>query len=205
VDKLQFNLNAEVSKAVQRFWTTRRKQGTAQGTRTGIKDYGARSEATGGAQMDGFVELINNLLCSNGLSEPCVYSTRGQIEVPGWFRPEKQWDVVVVADGVLVAAIEFKSHVGPSFGNNFYNRTEEALGNSMDILAAYREGAFRPSEKPWLGYLMLLEDDTASTTPVSVREPHFKVFDEFRKPFFKGKRQLYGTSYEDRYTVSVQN
>lgn len=190
MDRLPFELTEEVSNAVKHFWSTRMKQGSTQGTRTGLKDYGARSEATGGAQMDGFIDLVHSLLCTTGLSEPCIFRTKGKVEVPGWFRPEKQWDVIVVVDGILVAAIEFKSHIGPSFGNNFNNRTEEAIGNSVDILAAYREGAFKPSVKPWLGYLMLLEDDAASTTPVKVKEPHFQVFDEFRD-----------TSYEDRYVI----
>jgi len=34
----------------------------------------------------------------------------------------------------LVAAIEAKSQVGPSFGNNFNNRTEEATVNRCQIL-----------------------------------------------------------------------
>ena len=37
---------------------------------------------------------------------------------------EKQWDLVLVIDGQLVGAVELKSHIGPSFGNNFNNRTE---------------------------------------------------------------------------------
>ena len=64
--------------------------------------------------------------------------------------------------GQLGAAIEFKSQVGPSFGNNFNNRSEEAIGSATDVWAAYREGAFRPSPRPFLGYLMLLEDCAAS-------------------------------------------
>lgn len=75
----------------------------------------------------------------------------------------------------LLAAIEFKSQVG-SFGNNYNNRTEEAIGSAADIWAAYREGAFRPSVRPWLGYLMLLEDAPQSVAPIKSREPHFQVF-----------------------------
>jgi hypothetical protein len=78
----------------------------------------------------------------------------------------------------LVAALEFKSQIG-SFGNNYNNRTEEAIGSATDIWAAYREGAFQPSIRPWLGYLMLLEDAPGSLRPVRAREPHFKVFPEF--------------------------
>lgn len=81
---------------------------------------------------------------------------------------------------MLLAAFEFKSQVGPSFGNNFNNRTEEALGSATDIWTAFREGAFQTSQRPWLGYLMLLEECPGSMSPVSVREPHFPVFPEFR-------------------------
>lgn len=80
--------------------------------------------------------------------------------------------------------------MGPSFGNNYNNRTEEALGNATDYWAAFREGAFRGSPKPWLGYLILLEDATGSTRPVSVAEPPFPVFDEFRD-----------ASYAKRYEI----
>jgi hypothetical protein len=80
--------------------------------------------------------------------------------------------------------------VGPSFGNNYNNRTEEALGSATDILAAYREGAFRLSAKPWLGYLMLLEDSPKSTRPIRSQEPHFEVFPEFKN-----------ASYSKRYEI----
>ena len=76
----------------------------------------------------------------NAASEPEATHTI----LPGWFCAEKDWDLVVVVNRLLVAGIEFKSHVG-SFGNNCNNRVEEALGNATDLLAAYREGAFQPS------------------------------------------------------------
>src|SRR5690606_25063939 len=101
------------------------------------------------------------------------------VELPGWFRAEKRWDLIVVHNQELLAAIEFKSQIGPSFGNNFNNRTEEALGSATDIGAAFREGAFKPSTRPFLGYLMLLEDCARSRASVSVVAPHFKVFPEF--------------------------
>ena len=91
----------------------------------------------------------------------------------------------MVVDGMLLATIELKVHVGPSFGNNFNNRVEEALGNSADLLTAYREGKFKPSQRPWLGWMMLLEDTPKSTTPVRVDEPHFEVFPEFQGGFLR--------------------
>ncbi len=141
--------------------------------------------------MDGFVELVYDLLVESGLSDASIFR-KSRLELPGYFRPTKEWDILVVIDGILLASLEFKSQVG-SFGNNYNNRTEEALGNATDLRAAYREGAFKPSPKPWLGYLMLLEEAAGSTTPVGVAEPHFKVFDEFR-----------GASYAKRYEVLCQ-
>lgn len=114
-----------------------------------------------------------------GVSDTDIHR-RTRVELPGYYRAEKKWDLVVAVDGRLFAAVEFKAQVGPSFGNNYNNRTEEALGNATDYWAAYCEGAFWGSPKPWLGYLMLLEDATGSTRPVSVAERRFPVLEEFR-------------------------
>ena len=133
---------------------------------------------TGGAQMNGFVTLVRDLLCESGLPQAHVFCEKG-VELPGWYRPEKKWDLPIVVDGRLIAGIEFKSQVG-SFGNNYNNRTEEAIGSATDLWAAYREGAFKPSARPWLGYLMLLEEAPGSMSLVANRELHFAVFPEFR-------------------------
>jgi len=182
-------LDERVKVAVRHFWHTRNCQSERQGKTRGVRDAGARAAVTGGAQMGGFVELVRGLLTEAGLTSSAIY-TRGEVELPGWFRAEKAWDLLIVVDHRLIASIEFKSQVGPSFGNNFNNRTEEALGSASDLWAAYREGAFAPSTRPWLGYLMLLEDAPGSRRTVAVAEPHFKVFDEFR-----------AASYAKRYEI----
>ncbi len=138
--------------------------------------------------MDGFVELVRDLLEESGVDKPVIYCER-RVELPGWFRPEKKWDLLVVVDGRLIAAIEFKPQVG-SFGNNYNNRTEEALGSAVDLWAAYREGAFKPSARPWLGYVMLLEEAPASTRPVKAQEPHFKVFKEFKDASYARRYEI---------------
>jgi hypothetical protein len=111
-------------------------------------------------------------------------------ELPGFFRPTKEWDIVVVSKGRLLAAVELKSQVGPSFGNNFNNRTEEAIGSAVDIWTAYRERAFKQSPQPWLGYLFLLEECSKSTTPVKISESHFLVFPEFKKASYARRYEL---------------
>jgi Restriction endonuclease XhoI len=180
-----------VKAAVAHYWTTLAKQSAKQQSKDA--DRGARAAVTGGKQMDGFCEVVNWLLIQNGMPGAHIY-VRSKLELPGYFRPTKMWDMLVVFEGHLVAALEFKSQRGPSFGNNFNNRTEEALGNATDLWTAYREGAFgvkRP--RPWLGWVMLLEDCSGSTTPVATAEPHFPVFPEFR-----------GASYAKRYELLLR-
>jgi hypothetical protein len=182
-------LPQRVGKAVQHFWRTRQRQAASQGAKAGEKDAGARSAVTGGRQLDGFINLCRELLIEAGLPEANVYG-KEKLDVPGYFRPEKKWDLLAVVQGQLLAIVEFKSLVGPSFGNNYNNRTEESLGNATDLWAAYREGAYKPSQRPWLGYLFLLEECGSSLRPVKVNESQFKVFQEFR-----------GASYARRYEI----
>src|SRR5713101_6966208 len=172
------DLDAGLRDAVRHFWLTRQQQSTRQG-HTDDRDRGARGAVTGGKQMDGFVRLVRDLLTAANVPESCIAIDK-RVELPGWFRAEKKWDLVIVHDNQLLAALEFKSQIGPSFGNNFNNRTEEALGSATDIWAAYREGAFKPSLRPFLGYMMLLEEAPGSLRPVKAKQPHFKVFPEFQ-------------------------
>ena len=183
------DLQAQVKSAVRHFWNTRNTQSESQGALTGLKDAGFRTAVTGGKHHDGFVDVFRKILINAGLPDANIHWNKKR-ELPGYFRAEKSWDLLVVVDGHLLAVLEYKAQVGPSFGNNFNNRTEESLGNATDLWAAYREGAFKPSERPWLGYVFVLEDCPKSTTPVKFKEPHYKVFPEFK-----------GASYAKRYEL----
>jgi len=182
------NINQHVAKAVSHYWLTRRAQKDKQKKR-GVSDAGLRSAVTGGAQMDGFIRLFRELIVDSGIDSQHIYEKKA-LELPGFFRPTKEWDLLVIKKGQLIAAIEAKSQVGPSFGNNFNNRTEEAMGSALDLWTAFREGAFNGGAQPFIGYFFMLEDCKASTRPVKVREPHFKVFPEF-----------VGASYMKRYEL----
>jgi type II restriction enzyme len=147
--------------------------------------------------MDGFIRLIQQIVVANGLSPRSVFIERGApVTIPGYYRATKMWDVLVVHHGEkstrLVAALELKSQVG-SFGNNFNNRCEEAIGTAVDFWTAFRDGAFGNSPKPFTGYLMLLQDCPAVYSSVRVEEQHFKIFDGFR-----------GSSYARRYELLCQ-
>jgi hypothetical protein len=110
------------------------------------------------------------------------------MELPGFYRPTKNWDLVVIEGDVLVAAIELKSQVG-SVGNNFNNRTEEAIGNAIDLRRAYEAGLLG-RVPPWLGYVFVLEESPQSNNPVRITSTPFNTDRVFTR-----------TSYSDRYNV----
>jgi len=178
--------------ATRQFWGKRADAHQKQ-QQSGKPDQGERAGVTAGKNMDGFIALITDLVRANGLANAQIHQRRAVLTLPGYFRPTKLWDLLVIHEGELIAAIELKSHVGPSFGNNFNNRTEEAIGTAHDFWTAYREGAFGKQPRPFAAWLMLVEDAPESRAPVRCQSPHFPIF-----PGFKD------ASYLDRYELLCQ-
>jgi hypothetical protein len=176
--------------AVRDFWRVRAGQAAEQASRGGA-DQGARSQVTGGKHLDGLLLTLISLLEEAGVPSDAIHVRTAVTYLPGFFRPTKRWDLLVVHDEVLRAAVELKAQVGPSFGNNFNNRVEEAIGNAEDLWTAYREGAFGDIPAPFLGYLFLLEDAEGSRRPVEVKEPHYDVFPEFRAASYALRYELF--------------
>lgn len=108
------DLDARLRQAVSFFWKTRDAQGKGQGVSTGDRDRGGRNAVTGGGHCGEFATLVRDLLVSCGIEDTSICDRR-TTELPGFFRATKDWDLVAVVDGHLVAAVEFKSQVG-SFG-----------------------------------------------------------------------------------------
>jgi len=197
------NIADRASKAVAHYWQTRAAQRMKQ--ESGEKaDQGLRGAVTGGAQMDRFIDLFTEIATEAGIPASCVFRKKA-VELPGFFRPTKEWDLLIVRNGALIAAIEAKSQVGPSFGNNFNNRTEEAMGSALDLWTAFRERAYPESSQPFLGYFFMLEDCDASNRPVAVKEPHFKVFPEFSGASYTKRYELFCRKLvlERHYTASA--
>jgi hypothetical protein len=128
LDDLFLQLDTELQQAVQYYWNARDSARTRQ-LATGQLDAGTRSAVTAGGQMGALEALILRALRLVGLpgldikigrSEDAT--SQGRLEIPGYYRPEKKWDMLVFSNGQLIAALEFKSQVGPSFGNNANNR-----------------------------------------------------------------------------------
>jgi hypothetical protein len=179
-------------KAVKAFWK-KRKAATQKQIESGKADQGERAGVTSGKNMDGFVALVIDIVRANGLAHAQIHQRRAVLTLPGYFRPTKLWDLLVIHKGDLIASIELKSQVGPSFGNNFNNRTEEAIGTAHDLWMAYREDAFGKQPRPFVGWLMMVEDAPRSRSPVKDTSPHFPVFAEFKN-----------ASYLERYDLLCQ-
>lgn len=174
----------EISSAIKHFWITRESQIKGQKKR----DQGTRGSVTGGKQLDGFINVLVQVCKDLGVPEECILIKGNHI--PGFFRPSKDWDFLIMSPKKqLIAVVELKSQVG-SFGNNFNNRTEEAVGSAIDFWTAFRENSFFQSQMPWVGYVLIVEQTEKSTSIVRLHEPHIKVRTEFTD-----------TSYLDRYAL----
>ena len=171
------NYDALARKGVQQFWAGRSK--ALSDDETERSQGGERANVLAGKNMDGFLEMISGLVAKNGLADAMIYTSgRPDLTLPGYFRPTKLWDVIVMDGQRLVAAIELKSHVG-SFGNNFNNRTEEAIGTACDLSTGIREGILNDQSPPFLGWLILVEDNEESRRSTQLNSKHFEVHPEF--------------------------
>lgn len=196
------DIDKRLQEAVQSYWDARAKNKEKQ-VKAGKIDAGTRGEVTGGTQMGALEVLVADILCDAGLTRLDI-RTRTALELPGYFRATKKWDLIVVSEGQLVLAMKFKSQAGKSIGNNVNNRSEEAVGSAKDIWIAFREGRFGKAPAPFLGYLFLLEDRSNVKTPVANKEPYFPVDPVFRgeaKEASKGVEKYQGVSYGKRYEL----
>lgn len=181
----------QTKKAVRHFWKTR-NSATKKNKKGERSDVGTRGGATAGKNLDGFTQLIIKQLSSLGISDLGIHEKKKVVTLPGYYRPTKQWDLVVTHGKDLLAAVEFKSLGGPSFGNNANNRCEEAIGSALDFRTVQREGGFGKGVSPFLGYFILVHDEDKSrrepkSPPTS---PHFDCDSEFAK-----------ASYQRRMTI----
>ncbi|MGH3585158.1 MAG: PaeR7I family type II restriction endonuclease [Pseudonocardia sp.] len=148
--------------AVRAFWAGRDLQ-THKQIQSGKADAGTRGSVTGGQHLSALQDLIAEQFAPL-VELGAEVRKSGIIPLPGYYRRAKNWDIVVTRHGALVAAIECKSQSG-SFGNNFNNRTEEAIGTATDLWRAYEAGLVG-TVKPWLGFVFVCEHAPGSTQVV---------------------------------------
>src|SRR3954470_20819681 len=84
--------------AVMAFWGNREKAKQKQ-IEAGKVDQGERAGVTGGKNMDGFVSLVIDIVKANGLAHAKIHQERAVLTLPGYFRPTKLWDLLVMDKG----------------------------------------------------------------------------------------------------------
>jgi hypothetical protein len=181
---------SDLELAIHAYWQTKDKQrdaalaiaSTAEGTAKAVR---------GGGHFNPIVNLIARFFTDAGYPLESIRASRKGTTLPGFYRPSKAWDLVVVHRGVLVAAIELKGLGSPSFGKNFNNRVEEALGNAVDLSRASL-ARLCGEELPWTGYFFVMEDQVGSERPI--KKP--------QEGPFSAEPIWYGTSYQDRFAIT---
>ncbi|GAA3887178.1 hypothetical protein GCM10022243_59950 [Saccharothrix violaceirubra] len=144
----------------------------------------------GERQEEALVSLIESELVRAGLDRSTIRRDE-PVALPGAYNPApRRWDLVVVEDGIPVAAVGFRAATGPSFGNNFNNRVEQILGDAVNLGRPYEPEALT-GFKPCLALCFVLEDCESSAGPIQTRRGHFA--DDFGFPE--------GASYKDRYGI----
>jgi len=73
---------------VRFYWETRFQQLEKQ-RKAGGSDQGLRSAVTGGAHMNGIIELLAKLVIEAGIDAKDIFY-RDSLEAPGYFRPSKR-------------------------------------------------------------------------------------------------------------------
>ena len=107
------------------------------------------------------------------------------LTLPGYFRATKNWDLLVIEQDILVAAIEFKS-MSTSAAKNINNRVEEVLGSATDLRAAHDAG-YLGLVKPWLGYFLILEHSPEITRVPRIDRASFSIDETFREMSYVGR------------------
>lgn len=178
----------KIRNAIKAFWGVKDEAVNAQIAR-GIEDLGARRSITSGKHLDAFVPIFADIASAHKIKDLKFFAGRVST-LPGFFRPTKEWDLIITQRGVLLAVFEMKS-IGSSFGKNMNNRTEEAVGSSHDLLTAYREGAFgKDTPKPFIGWAMIMNECEESTMARRTSERHFKVDSKFRGASYAARCDL---------------
>lgn len=159
--------------AVKLFWSEWKKPST-------------KKPIVGG--MDGFIDLISDIVHANGLTRANVLQQGRPVSLPGHFSPTQLWDLVVVNQGRLIAAIKLDPVPSELLAKHAIYGCKEVLSMVIELKAAYRRHIFGETRQPFVGYLVLLEDAPSSRCTVSDVSPHFPMFPEF-----------WNASYADRY------
>lgn len=174
--------------AVVSYWDVRERQAETSKA-LGVLNTGIRSEVTGGRHLDELHRLLVRVFVDAGIPAHLIEVRKRPI--PGFFRRTKSWDVVVTVAGRVVGIIELKSMAGEEPGKNYNNRTDEALGQAVDVWTAVERGIIDSPMRPWLGYFMLLEDNSSANRLVKHLAPVWPADPEFDDSTYAKRYEIF--------------
>ena len=124
------DLEDRFAEAVASFWQSRSRQQERQ-VAAGRVDAGSRGAVTGGGQMEAIEQLVVEELLGAGVPAAAIH-TKSSLELPGYFRPEKKWDLLVVQEGQLLCAIEHEARPvlatrGKALAHQIFHRAMKGL------------------------------------------------------------------------------
>ncbi|WP_322766951.1 PaeR7I family type II restriction endonuclease [Frankia sp. Cr1] len=179
----------DFEEAIAAYWGVKETQNQLSAVREKV-GAGIAGSVRGGKHFDAIATLLAKFFVEAGYPSGSIRVTVSQgLELPGYYRPQKRWDIIVAYGNVLVAAFELKALGGPSFGNNYNNRVEEALGSAVDFRRAVLVDSYL-GEKPWLGYFFIMQDELGSRSEVRLNKGAFPVETIWQ-----------GASYQKRFAI----
>ncbi|WP_370935342.1 Shedu anti-phage system protein SduA domain-containing protein [Amycolatopsis sp. cg13] len=139
------------------------------------------------------VNLVVEELVRAGLDRSAI-RTGEVMSLPGAYNPApREWDLLVVEDGIPVAAVGFRADDGESVGKNFNYRVKEVLGDAVNLGRPYEPEALT-AFKPCLALLFVTEDCASMTAGVRVANASFG--NEFGFPECASYEDMYGIVFE---------
>lgn len=144
-----------------------------------------RETAVKGTSLDKLTDIIIKAIkCVN----PDLNVLKGKrAVVPGYYRPSKNWDIVVKQNDNIIVAIELKS-LTRCMGNNFNNRVEECLGSAIDIRDYMEEHHNNNMESPFLGYLLVMSDEEQGN---KIRKSNKDALDIFKNTSYLKRASIF--------------
>lgn len=182
----------DVEKAILESFDVRRHAAELQIER-GMSDTGQRSQVTSGKHLDGIAGIISADIEACGIDSKDIHVGNANVELPGWFRATKKWDILAFSGKDLIAAVELKSIYG-SYGNNLNNRAEEAVGESTDAVYSVNRKLMNITTPPLFAYALIVKKDQKSSSKCNAP----------KEPFFKADPVFADTSYIERFGILCQ-
>lgn len=126
------------------------------------------------------IAALRTELIANGVPASAI-RTEGRIELPGAYDDvARRWDLLVMDDSDLIAAVDVRMQTGPSASNNARNRMSDIVATAANFGRAYTSSDQR-AFRPFLGLVFAMEatPETAQRRPALAGGTYLERFGDF--------------------------